>query len=209
MPKAVLLTEQQIRYAMSRTQSNRGAARFLNVSFPTYRLYSKLYRDEKSGLTLFDLHKNKAGKGIPKFNSLSKEPHLHKLLQEGMSIESYNINKLKHRLLVEGYLSNECCKCGFNEKRVIDFKVPLLLNFKSGIKSDWRLENLELLCYNCYYLHVGDIFTSREQRLLEDFGAAKHKTVPVDWDLDRDVLDRINQYTADPDRDGSEFISRY
>lgn len=209
MPKAVLLTEQQIKYAMSRTQSNRGAARFLNVSFPTYRLYAKLYLDEKSGQTLFDLHKNKSGKGIPKFNSLSKEPHLHKLLQEGMSIESYNINKLKQRLLIEGYLANECCRCGFKEKRVIDFKVPLLLSFKNTVKSDWRLENLELLCYNCYYLHIGDIFTSREQRLLEDFGASKTYVAPVEWDLDKDVLDRINQYTVDPDRDGTEFISRY
>lgn len=209
MPKAVMLTEQQIKYAMSRTQSNRGAARFLNVSFPTYRLYSKMYLDEKTGKSLFEVHKNKSGKGIPKFNSLSKEPHLHKLLQEGMSKESYNLNKLKHRLLIEGYLSNECCKCGFNEKRVLDYKVPLLLNFKSGIKSDWRLENLELLCYNCYFLHVGDIFTSREQRLLEDFGAPKNKITPVDWELDKDILNKINELTADPDRDGSEFISKY
>lgn len=209
MPKAVMLTEQQIRYAMSRTLSNRGAARFLNVSFPTYRLYAKLYKDEKTGLNLFEAHKNKSGKGIPKFNSLSKEPHLHKLLQDGMSKESYNIGKLKHRLIVEGYVANECCRCGFNEKRVIDYKVPLLLNFKNGVKSDWRLENLEMLCYNCYFLNVGDIFTSKEQRLLEDFGAAINKTKPVDLELDESVLKRIEQFTKDPDRDGSEFVSRY
>lgn len=209
MPKAVSLTEQQIRYAMGRTRSNRGAARFLNVSFPTYRLYAKLYLDEKTGKTLFELHKNKAGKGIPKFNALSKEPHLHKMLREGMSKESYSIGKLKQRLLIEGYLSNECCRCGFNERRNIDFKVPLLLSFKNGIKTDWRLDNLELLCYNCYYLTVGDIFTSREQRLLEDFGAAKNKTAPVEWDLDKDLFDRIDKFSNETPGDGSEFISRY
>ena len=208
MPRAAMLTEQQIRNAMAYTMSNRGAARYLNVSFPTYKLYSKLYIDQKSGKTLFELHKNKAGKGLAKFNSLSREPYLDKLLKEGMSIESYSIGKLKQRLLIEGYLPNECCKCGFNEKRVIDFKVPLLLNFKNGVKSDWRFENLEMLCYNCYYLNVGDIFTSREQRLLEDFGAAKtiDDKTPT-FDLDTHLLDRIEKFTSGGD--GSEFISRF
>ena len=209
MSKAAMLTEQQIRSAMSRTLSNRGAARFLNVSFPTYRLYAKLYRDPNTGLTLYETHKNKAGKGIPKFSSLAREPHLHLLLKDGMSKESYNIGKLKHRLIIEGYVANQCCRCGFNQKRVVDFKVPLLLNFKNAIKSDWRLENLEMLCYNCYFLNVGDIFTSREQRLLEDFGAARAIDAHVDLDLDEDLLQRIERYTVDPDRDGSEFISRF
>lgn len=209
MPKAVMLTEQQIRYAMLHTQSNRGAARYLNVSFPTYKLYAKMYIDEKTGKTLFHMHQNKAGKGIPKFNSLSNEPHLHKLLKEDMSKESYSITKLKHRLLVEGYLANECSKCKFNEKRILDFKVPILLNFKNGIKSDWRIENLELLCYNCYFLNVGDIFTKREQGLLEDFGLAKGILPEPDLDLDPDLLERIERMQIDPNRDGSEYISRY
>lgn len=208
MPKAAMLTEQQIRNAMAYTLSNRGAARYLNVSFPTYRLYAKIYIDQKTGKTLFELHKNKSGKNIPKFNHLSKEPYLDKLLKDGMSIESYSIGKLKNRLIVEGYLANECSKCGFNEKRIIDFKVPLLLNFKNGVKSDWRFENLEMLCYNCYYLNVGDIFTSREQRLLEDFGTAKTiDNVTPSFDLDDSLLERIEKFTNE--RDGSEFISRF
>ena len=58
------ISESEIRYAMENTQSCAGAARFLKVSYEAFRKYAKLYTDEASGKTLFELHKNKAGKGI-------------------------------------------------------------------------------------------------------------------------------------------------
>lgn len=60
------LTEAQIRYAMKNSKSNSGGARFLNVSLTTYQKYSKLYIDETTGKTLWDLHKNQRGKGVKK-----------------------------------------------------------------------------------------------------------------------------------------------
>ena len=53
------LTESQIRYAMANTYSNRGAARFLNVSINTYLKYAEQYVDSETGLNLRDLHKQK------------------------------------------------------------------------------------------------------------------------------------------------------
>ena len=59
---------------------------------------------------------------------------------------------------------------GFHEHRVLDYKMPLTLNFKDNNKQHYRLENLEMLCYNCYFLQIGDIFSDKPYR---------------DWETDR------------------------
>lgn len=180
-----LLTEQQIRIAMKHTGSNRAAARFLNVSFPTYKMYARQYLDQATGKSLYDVHLNRRGKGIPKWRAQEgKDPLLKDLLKPGMSLESYSVDKLKTRLIYEGILAPECNKCGYNEPRVLDYKVPVILSFKDGNKHNWTLENLEFLCYNCYHNYVGDLFTPKQIRFLEDAGAPTVKTNQTDWQLD-------------------------
>jgi hypothetical protein len=52
----------------------------------------------------------------------------------------------------------ECCdSCGFEERRLTDHKIPLLLDFKDGDRTNFSLDNLRLLCFNCYFLQVGNI----------------------------------------------------
>ena len=62
------ITETEIRYAMTNTKSCSGAARFLRVSFDTFKKYAKMYKDEATGKSLFELHKNTGGKGMKKGN---------------------------------------------------------------------------------------------------------------------------------------------
>jgi hypothetical protein len=207
---AKLFTEQQIRQAMKYTKSNRAAARYLNVSFPTYALYAKMYLDSETGKTLYDLHSNQFGRGIPKFqNKLTKEPRLQDLLRGGMSIESYSVDKLKSRLLYEGLLAPECNKCGFHEARVLDLKVPLILAFRDGNKCNWMIENLEMLCYNCYYLYVGDIFTNKQIQFLEDAGAPVVQPAQTDWELDDYYTEHFkNLGLMSKEEPGSEFIDK-
>ena len=50
---ALNLSESEIRYAMENTKSNSEAARFLNVSFTTYKKYAKQFIDSKSDKTLW------------------------------------------------------------------------------------------------------------------------------------------------------------
>jgi 5-methylcytosine-specific restriction endonuclease McrA len=207
----IMLTEQQIRHAMKSTLSNRAASRFLNVSYPTYKMYSKMYIDQETGKSLFELHLNPSGKGIIKITeSGSREPRLQELLKQGMSIESYSVDKLKNRLLHEGLLTHECNKCGFAEKRVIDLKVPILLNFKNGKKSDWTIENLEMICYNCYFLYVGDIYNNKQVRAMEDYTAPVEAKSNVDWELDEYYLKHFEEIGLinSSEGDGSEYISR-
>ena len=57
-------------------------------------------------------------------------------------------DKLKVRLIKEGYLDEKCSTCGredWNEKII-----PLHLSHKNGNSSDNSLDNLELLCPNCH-----------------------------------------------------------
>jgi hypothetical protein len=210
---AAALTEQQIRKAMSLSTSNRGASRVLNVTLETYRIYAQLYKDPLTGQTLYDIHKNQSGKGTKKFFYSSKETPLTDLLQEGINVTSYKLDKLKHRLIYEGLLENKCCRCGFNEHRVTDLKVPLLLNYKDDNKSNWTLSNLELMCYNCYYLYVGDVFDAQQLRMIEDFGAPIIQHKEPDWELDSyfeehfKSLGLMNNETGSLD-DGSEFIAK-
>ncbi len=59
--------------AHAKTQSNLAAARYLHVSYQHYRKFAKIYVDEVTGKSLFELHKNQCGKGIPKFLKHTKK----------------------------------------------------------------------------------------------------------------------------------------
>ena len=91
------ISESEIRYAMENTQSCAGAARFLKVSYEAFRKYAKLYKDEESGKTLFELHKNKAGKGISKPKQRSGKYSLDSICNG--EHPNYNVWKLGKRLL--------------------------------------------------------------------------------------------------------------
>jgi hypothetical protein len=90
------------------------------------------------------------------------------------------------RGIAEGYLKDECYMCGFNERRITDYKTPTLLHFKDNNKSNYLKDNLEVLCYNCYFLYVADPLTPDEVRHIENNQTVKAK--PFDWELDSDQL---------------------
>jgi hypothetical protein len=212
MPKAKHLSKDQVVLAMSKTKSVRAAARYLNVSYIHMKKWMKFYKNE-DGITLFEAHKNQSGKGIPKFLSNNgtrkKDPALLDVIEGRIDPAHFNPQKIKYRLIEEGYLKEECSNCGFHERRVSDYKIPLILHFKDNNKQHYRLENMEMLCYNCYFLMIGDVFNNKQIEGLED-----HKPVNesnVEWELDDYTLQRLKELGLDqslPPEDGSEFISR-
>jgi hypothetical protein len=213
MPKRLDFTKEQIINAMDKTKSVRGAARYLNCSYQHLKKWMKFYKDEATGKTLFELHKNQSGKGIPKFLSHApfgrKEPAILDIINGVVDPSNFDPQKIKYRLIEGGYLKEECNQCGFNERRVLDYKIPLLLHFKNGNKQNYTIGNIEMLCYNCYYLSVGDLFTGKQVEGIED-----HKPVnnaQVDWEVDPYTLERLKElglYDSKPLDDGSEYISR-
>ena len=168
MPKAKPLGKEMIVAAMNKTKSNRAAARYLNVSYHHYKKWAKQY-DSDTHENLFEQHKNQSGKGIPKFlNNGKSDFAVIDIIEGRLDPSSFNPQKIKYRLIEEGYLAEECNQCGFHERRVLDYKIPLILHFKDNNKQHYRLENIEMLCYNCYFLTIGDIFTDKQIEGLED-----------------------------------------
>lgn len=204
------LSEAVIRNAMKHTQSNFQAARYLNVTIETYRKYSKLYMDQETDKTLYEIHKNNSGKGIKKV-SWKHDISVEKLNQI-MASDSYravNLQKLKSRLIYESILRTECYKCGHYEKRIVDYKQPLVLSFKDGNKHNWHLDNLQMLCYNCYFLFIGNLFSEKQILRMEDATAPLLKKGEVDWEVDDSFLAHFQDLGLEPKDDyeeGDEFI---
>jgi hypothetical protein len=207
-PKPFL--KDDIERAMRMTKSNRAAARYLNCSYTHYKQYAKNFTDE-NGITLFEKHLNQSGKGISKFlPNRGKEPALVDIIEGRVSVDSYTPEKLKNRLIQESYLEECCANCGFAERRVIDYKVPLILNFKDSNKKNWRIENLELLCYNHYFLYIGNIFTDKQVQHIEDYNPSTYQS-DVTWELDDYYNEHLKNLgissTGSNSEPGSEFIS--
>jgi hypothetical protein len=189
-----IFSKEDLLRAMKVTKSVRAAARYLNCSYQHLKPYMKSYRLDDNDLnspTLFETHKNQVGKGIPKFlTNHGKGPDLQKLLSGELYTESYSIDKFKHRLIAEAILPEECSCCGFKEQRVSDYRVPLLINFKNYNKRDWTRDNIEFLCYNCYFLYINDIFTAKQIQGIEDYKDVP-KVQEVKWEMDDNTYEHF------------------
>jgi hypothetical protein len=193
MPAAKHFTKSQIETAMRYTKSVRAAAKYLGCSYQHLKPFMKTLRVDESDVnspTLFDIHKNQSGKAIPKFlPNRRREPNVKHIFEDGLGWESFTPDKIRLRGIAEGYLKDECYTCGFSERRVTDYKIPLLLNFKDGSKCNYLMDNLEILCYNCYYLYVGDVLSPNQIRNVENNQTTKEKS--FDWELNDDQLDNM------------------
>lgn len=198
MPAAKPISKEMCLAAMNKTQSVKSAARYLNCSYHHLKRYMKLYVDEESGKTLFEVHKNQCGKGIPKFlKSKGKEPALIDIIEGKINASSFSADKLKYRLTTEGYLEECCNKCGFREHRVLDHKIPLILNFKDKNLINYRLDNIEFLCLNCYFLFVGDVYSKKDMVRLEENNSVTKTTEAVNMQLDDYHLQRLRELGLD------------
>ncbi len=213
------LDKRQIETAMRSTQSNKQAARYLGVSYPTYKKYALSYKDE-AGVSLFAKHKNTSGIGIPKM-SLRKNPNsnvgIMDILEGRVNPLFFSFKKIKERIVKEGLLEEKCCRCGFHERRVLDLKVPIILSYKDGNKKNIKFDNIEFLCYNCYFLSIGDIFEKKQLEAMEDYAVRSAKAIDLDLDdgLNEMVKKELNidnkyideDFTKRPDDFGDDLIA--
>lgn len=172
------LTREKILEALNATRSNLAAARYLGMDVRTLRKHAKNMLDD-DGNPILDLNKNHSAVGIPKFG-LRKGTRLDiQDLKDGkISWTSVPAHIVKYKLIEAGYLKEECNRCGFHERRAIDYKIPLILNFKDSNKYNYDPDNMEMLCYNCFYLIKGEIFTNKEILAIEN-------TLPTQVNLDK------------------------
>lgn len=142
------LLESQIKEAQSKCRSAFEAARLLEVSYNTYKKYAKLYG-------IFEDLKNPYGIGIEKAKRIKNKKYNIDDIIDGKHLH-YPLHKFKNKLFLSGYVPKICSSCGFSEERITDGKMPLLIDFLDGDLNNRKLDNIRALCYNCFFLLVGD-----------------------------------------------------
>lgn len=150
--KRFVLTKNKILESQTQTKSNSEAARWLGVSYNTYKKWADYYN-------VFDQHLNQKGIGVKKGWAVSRIP-VDDIIS-GKRGKGYSISQFKSRLIDEGYFNEECSLCSWNEERVTDNKICLNIDFLDGDSKNRALENMRLLCPNCYLSNNGMFHNSK------------------------------------------------
>lgn len=143
------LTEALVRWALDNTRSITEAAERLHVHYNTMKSRCQQYIDAETGKSLFELYKRRGSRvrGQTRTNIAT--------ILSGNAVAEPK--KLFNLIVHSGLVEERCANCGFSERRIIDYKVPLRLDFIDGNMYNQKHENLRLLCFNCYFLMVGDV----------------------------------------------------
>ena len=148
--KRLVITKNMILDAQKQTMSNMEAARWLQINYVTYKKYAELYG-------IFEQHKNQAGSGIKK-RSISYKVSLDDMFNGAK--HNYSNRRIRQRLVNEGYMLNQCALCRWSGYRITDNKTCLFLEFIDGNYTNLKLENVRLLCSNCFYENNGFFYKS-------------------------------------------------
>jgi hypothetical protein len=140
--KRLVITKNMIEIAIANSKSQAQAARWIGVSYTTYKKWAKYYE-------LFEDHKNQSGTGIKKGWASYKIPL--EDICSGKHENTYSLAVLKLRLIDEGYMQEECAICSWNELNIGTNKICLTLDFMDGDTTNLSFDNIRLLCPNCYY----------------------------------------------------------
>ena len=148
-----VLTKNMILRAQENTKSAAEASRWLEVSYNTYKKWAQYYK-------IFEQHKNQEGVGIKK-GWASYKVSLEEIFKGRSLPKRYSLSTLKNRLIEEGYALEECSNCGYNEVNMVTGRVCLSLDFIDGNKENKQLDNIRLLCPNCYLSFNGSFSKSK------------------------------------------------
>ena len=148
-----VLTKNLILKAQENTNSAAEASRWLSVSYNTYKKWAQYYN-------IFEQHKNQEGVGIKK-GWASYKVSLEEIFNGRSLPKRYSLSTLKNRLIEEGYALEECSNCGYNEVNMVTGRVCLSLDFIDGNKENKQLDNIRLLCPNCYLSFNGTFSKSK------------------------------------------------
>lgn len=116
-------------------------AKYLGISYPSYKKYAVMYG-------IWNPNPSIRGKAM-RFDPKRGKFPLDEIL-EGKH-PNCPVYRVKAKLFQGGIKEEKCELCGFKEKRMVDGKVPLILNFMDGDEKNHRLENMKIYCYNCTF----------------------------------------------------------
>lgn len=131
----ILECKEQILSWINEGQSKAFIAKKLHCKPETLNRYLAIMEIEYDG--------NQSGKGISK--PRSNKMNLVEYLENSKDIQT---NKVRIKLLEEGYKEHRCECCGLTTW--LDKPIPLELHHKDGDRTNNALENFQLLCPNCH-----------------------------------------------------------
>lgn len=157
-------TREEILMALRNTKSVTAAARYVGCHYTHFKVFARAYRTDDGKQSLLEAFKNQSGKNISKNgrktygdNMISTED----ILSGKALINNFTYEQIKNRIIRDKIIVPKCSVCGFCEKRE-DREYPLVLNFKDGNIKNFRKENLELLCYNHYFMAYKKLIVNEE-----------------------------------------------
>ena len=134
----ILKRKSEIEEWISQNQSKAFICKQLNCKPETLNRYLDIMGIVYAG--------NQSGKGISKPQPRKYMP-LEQYLSESKDIQT---NKIRLKLLKEGYKTYVCENCGLTEW--LGEPIPLEVHHKDGNRHNNVLENFQLLCPNCHAL---------------------------------------------------------
>jgi len=150
-------------------KSYRDASQYLNVSFKRWKKYASLYIEKDSGKSYFQLLLDRSNKAKGQRLIILKKLHrkkkwdewyvkniLEKLNNSELDVKKYTQKRLKEFLIANDVLVERCACCGYSEKNMLTGKVPLLIDHIDCDYTNWKIENLQMLCFNCFSQLVGN-----------------------------------------------------
>ena len=149
-----VITKNMILRAQGETNSNMAAARWLEVSHNTYRKWAKYYG-------VFEQHLNQKGVGVKKGWATYKVPVDDIITGKRQPPRRWSHKVLKKRLIEDGYFNEECSNCSYSEENIQTGKVCLGVDFEDGNHENFKIDNLRLLCPNCYLSYNGRFPSSK------------------------------------------------
>ena len=157
-----MIDKRLLKNAIEETRSFHEAARYLNICYNTFKKYAKLYDVWIEG------GKNPSGKGIPKMcHGVRRE--LKDILNGDYNGKKLNPTRLKRWLINEVIFFPKCSICGYEKQRIVDGTVALLIAYADGDRTNYKKENLSLVCYNCAYETCGNLMGRRKEYLYDPY----------------------------------------
>lgn len=141
------ILESEIREALQHVDCASAVARYLHISYKTYKKYATKYG-------LFKANPRGRGVKIKEYSvNVGKWP-----LDKILAGETYHPRPfaLKKLLFRAEKKRKVCERCGHKECRS-DGNPPLVINFIDGDPTHQTLDNIKMYCYNCTYVMRGYI----------------------------------------------------
>lgn len=138
MSRKIQVSDEEIIEASSRCVSGAHAASILGIKYETYKAHAK---------RLNCFYKNQSGKGVSKKKVDGKGKIPLTDIFNGL-YPQYQANKLRKRLIVEGYKESKCEICHIDNW--LDKKLSFELDHIDGNRYNNHLDNLRIICPNCH-----------------------------------------------------------